>query len=184
MATLPMTSALVHRLTADDVIAMVEAEILDEHARVELVEGVLVDMNPIGIDHDHVVGLLTEHFVPPLVGRMRVRTQSMLLTPGGNYVLPDVVVIDVPPKREHPTTARLVIEVAQSSHARDREKIADYAGIGVAEYWIVDLVAREAVVHRGPAGTRYETITTYRDGAVDCLIDGVPPLELAGLFTG
>lgn len=57
---------------------MVEAEILDEHARVELVEGVLVEMNPIGAEHGDTVAKLTKHFVVAVAEPLQVRVQGML----------------------------------------------------------------------------------------------------------
>jgi len=77
--------APVHRLSVEDVLAMVRAGVLDEHARTELVEGVLVDLTPIGPQHDGTLEFLTERFVKPADG-WKVRVRSMFLTPGG-YLL-------------------------------------------------------------------------------------------------
>jgi len=185
------TSAPVHRLSVEDVYAMVRAEILDENARVELVEGVLVDLNPIGPEHRSTVRDLTEHFVLALAGRFDVAIQDMLLTTDHGYRLPDLVVTERTGRHELPETALLVIEVAQTSHARDREKAADYARIDVDEYWIVDLEAEQVTVHRGPSGPLshelersafYRSIEEHRDGAVTPALDGVPPVSLDARF--
>ena len=61
--------APVHRLSVEDVYKMVETGVLDEDDRIELVEGVLVDMVPIGAEHDGATAWLTEHFA-------RVETDS------------------------------------------------------------------------------------------------------------
>lgn len=53
------TAAPLHRLAVDDVLRMVQARVLEESARVELVEGVLVDLNPTGPEHEDVVAWLT-----------------------------------------------------------------------------------------------------------------------------
>lgn len=51
-----------------------------------------------------------------------------------------------------PRTALLIVEVSQTSRVRDREKVALYAALRVAEYWIVDLDAEVVTVYRGPSG--------------------------------
>ncbi len=70
------------------------------------------------------------------------------------YVLPDLAVIEPIARESWPTTALLVVEVAETSQMRDREKGALYAAVGVVEYWIVDLAARLVTVHREPSGPR------------------------------
>ncbi len=172
----------VHRLSVEDVLAMVRAGILDEHARVELEDGVLVDMNPIGPEHEDTLALLTRHFVAGTPSQVQVRVQGMLLTPGGGYVMPDLSVIAQPSRSELPATASLVVEVAQTSQARDREKAALYAAAGVPEYWIVDVVAQVLTVHRDPAGGTYRSISEHRDGNVNPALKGVPPVELDAIF--
>lgn len=176
------TSAPVHRLSVEDVYAMVRAEILDENARVELVEGVLVDLNPFGPEHRHVVRALTEHFVIATVGRFHVAIQDMLLTTDHGYRLPDLVVTERTGRHELPETALLVIEVAQTSHARDREKAADYARIDVNEYWIVDVVEEIVAVHIEPTDGVYRSVALHREGELAPRIEGVPPITLDTLF--
>ena len=77
-----------HRLSVEDVYRMVEAGVLDENDRVELVEGVLVDLLPIGAQHDGATEWLTGHFAHVASEAWRVRVQSVLLIAGG-YLLPD-----------------------------------------------------------------------------------------------
>lgn len=70
----------------------------------------------------------------------------------------------------HPTTASLVIEVADSSRRTDLGlKAVLYAAAGIGDYWVVDLVRGEVVVHREPAGTTFASIVRYRDGTVTAL---------------
>jgi Uma2 family endonuclease len=104
----------------------------------------------------------------------------MLLIDGG-YLLPDLQVDENFPIEELPRTAQLVVEVANTSHQRDREKIADYARAGVPEYWIVDVISEIVVVHRDPVGEAYATVTEHRDGELQPLLDA-PPLALRALF--
>lgn len=70
----------------------------------------------------------------------------------------------------HPTTASLVVEVAQSSRRTDLGfKAVIYAAARIADYWVVDLVRGEVVVHRDPDGRTFTTITQHRDGIVRSL---------------
>jgi Uma2 family endonuclease len=80
--------------------------------------------------------------------------------------------------RSHPTSALLVIEVADSSLARDRDKAAWYAAAGIPEYWIVDLTGRVVEVYSAPSSSGYDARRTAVPGEVLCAI-AVPELELA-----
>lgn len=176
------TAAPLHRLTIEDVYAMVGAGIIEENERVELVEGVLVDLNPTGAEHRGIVKRLTKHFVLGAGDRYDVAIQDMLLTSDAGYRLPDVVVTVPLADDVLPDTALLVIEVAQSSHARDREKRVDYAAIGVREYWIVDALADAIAVHTDPVDGVYTSVVEHREGTVTSLLEGVPPIALDHLF--
>lgn len=160
---------------------MVRAGVLDEHARVELVEGVLVDMTPIGPSHDGTLEVLNDRFTKAAMD-FRVRVQSMFLTPGG-YLLPDLLVIEplADPRAEQPRTALLIVEVADTSGARDREKAADYAAADVGEYWIVDLQLGAVVVHRRPERGTYRDVAEHRDGELAAPVD-MAPLPVAELL--
>jgi Uma2 family endonuclease len=177
----PVT-APVHRLTVEDVFKMVATGVLDEDDRIELVEGVLVDMVPIGAEHEDALQWLIDRFASIADRTWKVRVQSTLLV-GGGYLLPDMLVIDPPPRGTLPTTAHLVIEVAQTSQARDAEKARDYAAADVAEYWIVDLLARAVVVHRGPLAGAYQEIASFSDGAsIKPLLADAPAVDVSALL--
>jgi hypothetical protein len=93
----------VHRLSVQDVYRMVEIGVLDEGDRIELVEGVLVDMVPIGAEHDGATEWLTSHFARIETDAWRVRVHSALLIAGG-YLLPDVSLVAPLARSEQPTT--------------------------------------------------------------------------------
>jgi Uma2 family endonuclease len=107
----------VHRLTLDDVFAMVEAGILNERSRVELEGGVLVEMVPPGEGHGDRVEWLIRHFVKAAGDDVRVRVQDTFLIPDGGYYQPDVIVFG-PKDDQLPRTAKLIIGVAVSSYRR------------------------------------------------------------------
>lgn len=176
------TFAPLHRLSVEDVFAMVRAGILRENERVELVDGVLVELNATGAEHRSIVKRLTKHLVLGAGDRYDVAIQDMLLTSDLGYRLPDVVVTAPEVEVVLPETALLVIEVAQTSHARDREKRVDYASIGVDEYWIVDVLEESIAVHTEPVDGAYRSVVVHHAGAVTSLLEGVPPIALDVLF--
>ena len=175
-------AAPIHRLSVEDVYRMVEAGVLEENDRIELVEGVLVDMVPIGAEHDGAVAWLTSHFARVDADAWEVRIQSMLLVTGG-YLLPDLTLVARMPRSVLPTTAHLVIEVAETSHARDRDKTRAYAAADGTEYWIVDLPGRAVHVHRYPLAGAYQDIETFADGtSINPLLADAPAVDVSALL--
>jgi len=175
-------AAPIHRLSVEDVYRMVEAGVLEENDRVELVEGVLVDLVPIGAEHDGAMEWLNRHFARVETEAWRVRVQSMLLVAGG-YLLPDLTLVAPLPRSVLPTTAHLVVEIAQTSHARDLEKSSAYAAADIAEYWIVDLPARTVIVHRRPLAGAYQELTTFADGSsIRPLLADAPAVDVTALL--
>lgn len=89
---------------------------------------------------------------------------------------PDVAVVPLGDyKTEHPHTALLIIEVADSTLKKDRGKATVYASAGIAEYWIVNLGARAVEVYASPESDRYTEVRTLRTG------DTLRPQTLPGL---
>ena len=131
--------------------------------RVELIHGTVVRMSPIGPSHSDPVDLLTEMFVLALAGRARVRIQQPLLADDDSEPEPDVALVPLGSRaKEHPREAYLVVEVADSSLAYDRETKAPlYAASGVRELWIVDVRARTVEVHSDPSHGRYTSVTSH-----------------------
>src|SRR3954447_4499509 len=128
-----------------------------EGERVELLDGLLVRMSPKSERHEAAVesllGWLTSNVER---GRYVVGCQRAL-TIGGSEPEPDLVVRERDtPKPYHPSSAVLVIEVAASSLPVDLAvKAPLYASAGIAEYWVLDLDGRRAIVHREPGAGGY-----------------------------
>lgn len=174
-------AAPIHRFSLEDVQAMYAAGILDAQTRVELVDGVLIEMNPPGPRHSGVLEWLNAHMVPAARGRFGIRVQDALVVDGG-YLVPDLMVIEPIGRERLPETALLIVEVAFSSRPRDVGKAAAYAAAGVPEYWIVDVERDEVLVHRDPRADGYATITRHAPGdTVQPLVD-VPAVDLAALL--
>jgi Uma2 family endonuclease len=125
--------------------------------RIELLEGRLVEMSPIGPPHSSGVQKLTALLVPALASRATVRIQSPFAALDTSEPEPDVAVVPSGGyDTAHPREAYLVIEVAESSLVRDRGiKQRVYAASGVPEYWIVNVPEGCIEVYRDPRGDVY-----------------------------
>lgn len=127
-----------------------------QHERVELIEGDIISMTPQDKHHadsiTHANRVLTD--VIPRTHYVRVQLPLDVGTesdPEPDFSISSVEDVDGRTTR-HPTRAELVIEVAWSSLAYDRdEKASLYARAGVKEYWIVNLADRRLEIHRDPA---------------------------------
>jgi len=138
-----------------------------EDERIELLEGALVEMSPIGPPHSSSVDKLTMLLVPPLVGRSIVRVQGPLAAERISEPEPDLMVMPLGDyTSSHPEQAQLVIEVSEASLRKDRGiKQRIYARNGVQDYWIVNLVERVVEVYREPEGDRYASVQRFAPGA-------------------
>ncbi len=117
---------------------------------VELLEGVLVEVTPQGWEHDDLVIELNRWLSRRLPGPWRVMVQGSFAAGARSQPEPDVAVVLRRPGA-HPDTAALVVEVAQSSQRLDLvHEPRVYAAAGVPVYSVVDLPAREVVVHGAP----------------------------------
>jgi Uma2 family endonuclease len=177
---MPSAETRFHRLSVEDVYRMVEAGVLREEDRVELIDGVLIDVSPPSAGHSAAVAWLTRHFTGA-VGEREVRVQDLLLVEGG-FVMPDLMVIDPLPRDRHPSTAALVVEVAVTTHRHDAWKAQRYARAGVAEYWIVDLPGRALTAHRRPGPDGYREVTPHGDGDQIQAAVGAPAVEITALL--
>ncbi len=155
-----------HPLTVDDLAAMVDAGILDEDDRVELLDGVLVEMSPQSPAHAAAVGQLNMLLAPIAAAKGLVVSPQCPLNVVSSISQPepDLAVATAGSSDAYPAQAQLVIEVSLTSRAVDLgRKAAIYAAAAIPEYWVLDLDGRRLVVHRDPAADRYETIAALTE---------------------
>ncbi len=166
MATLlpgPFTVEMYHKLGVMGV--------FHEDDRVELLNGQIVDMTPIGNAHARCVFRLTNLLARYSTSEMGVSTQNPLVLDRLWEPQPDIALLRRPGgfHGEWVATARdvaLVIEVADSSLERDRDvKIPHYAQTGIAEAWLIDLEGDAITCYRTPGPDGYEEIITVNRGA-------------------
>jgi len=172
-----------HRLTVADYYRMGEAGVFAPNARVELIEGEVIDMAPIGTRHGSAVKRLNAMLAAAVGSRAVVSVQDPLRLGDLSEPEPDLMLLK--PRADfyadaHPTAADvlLLIEVADTSARYDREiKLPLYARHGVPEVWIIDLEARLLCFHRAPAGDAYtEASTTASPGRTP--IAALPGVEI------
>ena len=158
-----MTVQLKTRLiSVSDYHKMIDAGILGPGDRVELIEGQIVEMSPIGSFHAAYVDKLNKLLTLVLSDKAIVRNQSPLTIKDFSEPEPGISVLK--PREDFyfsahplPTDVYLVIEVADSSLDIDREiKLPLYASAGIPEYWIININDEEIEAHHTPTGDRYK----------------------------
>ena len=178
------------RLTVADYHRMGEAGILPPDARVELIDGAITYMPPIGHRHLGTVDRLNRILGKAVQDRAIVRVQGSIRLGQFSEPQPDVVLLRS--RSDFYTTSPaaiadvlLVIEVAFTSQRFDRNvKLPLYARHGVAEVWLIDLAAQSLTRHRHPQQDRY-TEADRPDLSAPLVIGALPdvPIDLSALFT-
>ena len=145
--------------------------------RVELIEGVVVEMSPQNAPHSYVIQILSRLLMPRLLGRADVRVQLPFVAGAHSVPEPDLAIVALGNYMDaHPSQALLIIEVADSSLKFDRQEKADlYARAGVPEYWVVNLADRIIERHSEPTSGAYTRVTPFRTG------ETIQPLAFADL---
>lgn len=134
---------------------LIDHGFLDEDDPIELLDGLLLVKEPQHSPHRTAVLLVAKALERAFGEGWFVQTQSPIILDDQSEPEPDVCVVRGSPRdyaAAHPTCPALVVEIAQSglNLARGR-KAAAYARAGIAEYWIVNLMARVLEIHREPA---------------------------------
>jgi Uma2 family endonuclease len=164
------------RFDVDEYHRMAQAGILSEDDRVELIDGEIIEMSPIGNRHAASVDRATELFTSALRGRAQVSVQNPLRLDDYNEPQPDIIVLRrrsdyYASKSRTPEDAFLVVEVSDSTLRYDIDvKLPRYAAARVAEVWVENLEEDRLLVRRHPGGEGYATrLSLGRGDAVSAL---------------
>ena len=155
------------RFTVDDYYAMAEAGILTHDERVELVNGEIIQMSPIGDRHAYSVDELVDLLVYRFRGRARIRCQNPVRIDGRREVQPDIAVLKLRDdlySSGHPGPADvlLLIEVSDTTLSYDRDvKLPMYAQFDIPESWIVNIPDGVVEVYTDPSDGEYRTRRVY-----------------------
>jgi Uma2 family endonuclease len=177
-----------HRITVHDYHRMGEIGVFAPDARVELIEGEIIDMAPIGNDHQSIVDQLNRALV---VGdRAIVRVQGSIRLSQWSEPEPDVVLLK--PRSDFyrgefalGTDTLLVIEVSDTTLKYDRDiKVPLYARNGVPEAWVVDVNGNALLIYGDLRDGKYERhVVLERPAAVALAhLPGIT-LDVGALFT-
>jgi len=159
-----------YRWTVEDYHRLAASGILDENARVELLNGQIVWMSPVGDFHAACVEYLDELFRDLLGKRVNVRVQSPVMLEDFSEPEPDIAILkrkenfyaDGSPR---PEDVLILIEVADTTLKKDRRvKKPIYAAAGIREYWILNLPDRQLEQHLRPSGEDYQLTHIYKTG--------------------
>lgn len=150
---LPMLQPRLHSWTCEEFNRIAESGAFEGLA-IELIDGAVIDMSPIGSPHSAIVSLINGvlYEVYHTRDQFVVRCQLPLMLDESSQPQPDLAV--VPGKARdyllrHPAHALLVVEVADTSLAFDRGiKAERYSQANIQEYWIVNLIDEQIEVYR------------------------------------
>ena len=158
------------RFTVDEYDRMGEAGVFDEDDRVELLDGYIYALSPIGSEHASCVDRLTRLFVLRAGTDAIVRVQNPVRLADDSEPEPDLALLR--PREdaytsEHPgpEDVMLIVEVADTSLAFDRNvELPLYAEAGIPEVWLVDMASGEIHAYRHPEADRYAEHETVGPG--------------------
>ncbi|MBI3974311.1 MAG: Uma2 family endonuclease [Chloroflexi bacterium] len=158
------------RFTVDEYHRMAEAGILTEDDRVELIDGEIVRMSPIGDPHIASVNRCNRTLSRAVGDRALVSIQNPINLDPYNEPEPDVALLrpradDYARGKPGPADILLVIEVADTTLDYDRKtKLPRYGVAGIREAWLLDLQGDALDVHREPRDDGYALVRRYRRG--------------------
>ena len=180
-----------HPISAEEYLRMGEAGVFAPEARLELIEGEILEMAPIGGPHVGRVIKLTRLFTERAGCRVDVSVQNSLVISDRSVPQPDVVLL----KRRSdeqiaslPTVpdVLLVVEVGDTSLSFDlRAKVPLYARCGIPEVWVIDLDERLVRIFREPRADGYGiTLSAAVGQRIACAALPEAAIEVGELFPG
>jgi Uma2 family endonuclease len=172
-----------HQFTVDDYHRMAESGILRDDSRVELIDGEIVDMAPIGRKHQSCVDRLARLTIRALdETEAVVRVRGSLQLNRQAEPQPDLVLLRPSPdfygrRVAQSSDVLLVVEVSDTTFAYDRNvKIPMYARDAIPEAWIVDINGRRVLVFREPSAGEYRDVSEVVAG------EKLSPIAFPGLI--
>lgn len=165
-----METTATHRFTVEEFHRMDEAGVFQDK-RVELIDGNIIDMAPIGFFHGGSSNRLNWLFGEPAAkGRWIVSVQNAIALNEDSEPQPDLMLLKPAPsfytdRLPTPDDVLLLIEISHATLTLDREvKIPLYGRAGIVEVWIINLQDRQLEVYREPHYTGYTSVTTLKAG--------------------
>lgn len=174
----------VRQWTVNDYHRMLDAGILAESDRVELLNGEITEMSPQRPPHTTATKRAYDYLKPLLSGKADVRSQSPIILSLLSEPEPDIAVVAIDEfeyslSHPRPNDIFLLIEVADSTLARDlSEKAKAYSEANIQEYWVVDVKERQVHIFRHPLGGTYQQ-KRLKSESSSCSLLAFPDIEVA-----
>ena len=173
-----------HPITVEEYLRMGEGNVFAPDARLELIEGEIIEMAPIGSPHAGTVAILGRLLVRAVGDTAVVWVQNPVRI--GERSMPQQDVVLLKPRadmytRSHPTPADvlLLIEVSDATLRFDvATKVPLYAQAGIVETWVVDIESARVQVFRDPGADGYRTSFTV-SGSERMSSSAMPQVEIA-----
>ncbi|MGA2868162.1 MAG: Uma2 family endonuclease [Verrucomicrobiota bacterium] len=159
-----------HRFSVKEYYRMAETGVLPPDAHVELLDGKILDMSPIGPFHGGVTKFLNQQFTAAAKGRWIMAVQDPVRLDEHSEPQPDIMFLkpsaDFYRKRHpQPEDVFLLVEVSDSTLATDQEdKLPAYGRAGIPEVWIINLIEETIEIYREPHLAGYASKTILRSG--------------------
>lgn len=189
MGAVPDSWVPYHRFTVDEYYRMAEVGVLEPDARVELIEGEIIDMASMGSWHCGTVDWLNEMFCMCVREHSNIRVQGALRLSRFSEPQPDVALLRrrLDFYRDAHPGARdtlLIVEVSDSSLRKDQlVKIPLFAHFGVPEVWIVDAMHERLHLYRSPCAGEYTDVSsTGKPGVIALAALPNVTVDLSDLF--
>ena len=178
-----LTGAMARKFTVDEFVQMAEAGVFDTDDLVELIDGVVVEMAPIGRPHGNRVSDVARAFWERVPREIRVYIGSTIRLNDQTGPQPDIALLTPESSRDESNVPRpedilLIVEISASALRNDRDdKARRYAQGGIPELWILVVASDEIEVSRQPTPDGYANVQRYRRG--DTLtIQALPDVRL------
>jgi Uma2 family endonuclease len=177
-----------HRLNVDEYYRMAEVGLLAPDARVELIDGEIIDMAPIGSRHAATVDRLTQILVAAQLKDTIVGTQRPIRLESRSEPQPDLVLLKYRAdfySAAHPnaTDVILLVEVSDTTWRYDREiKLPLYARHGIPQVWIIEPGKKQLHCFKEPKNGTYAEQTVMTPAQLSSVLIADQHLDLSGVF--
>ncbi len=178
-----------HRLlTNTEYHKMIAAGILHEDEHLELIQGKLIQMSPIGAKHAACLRHVDKLLNSIVSEQVLISTQNPIVLGDGTEPEPDIALLKMREDfyaRAHPTPKDIyfLIEIADYSLDYDRQiKVPIYAKTGIAQVWIIDVNDPKIIVHDNPLLGSYQNTKTYTHGNLELPLPNKETLNVDNLL--
>ena len=153
------------RLNRESIIALTESPGFEQLGRVEVVDGVLIQMSPAWMPHAEAHAKIHVFFAVQLGAAFKITIDQLVLFGDHGLHAPDIAFFDLSLTKRRPESSDLLMAVEISVDSLDYDlgtKAGRFAAFAIPEYWVVDVESRRLIVHRDPQPNGYATVITHK----------------------